>query len=521
MVIKGPSLKRGWLVGLISYLSWSCIFAVIYGQSPLYTSNQHQYFLHGLARAGYGYLGNDWLANTIDPLPIFSGIVFITFRLFQTCIPFYLYYALLMGVYSVGVLGIMDVVFDLSRVKTHKLVFLTLFLTLHSAALRFLFSRVAGVADPFLLEGGVAGQRLLGQVIQPSSFGVFLILSIYLFLRGQPYLSLLSLGVAIYFHPVYLLSGALLVLGYMWVILREKKSAAQALTLGMVALIIVSPSLVYTIHIFRPSSSHVITLVNDLLVHFRNPHHAIVSEWLDWTVAVKATIVFVAALIVRRTRLFPILGIMVLGSILLTIVQLITDSNWIALVYPWRASVVFVPLSSCVVLAYFITKVLDFSKSHSSKLTQWTGIAAIFVLTGLIIIGVARFQMETARKQADKSRSMLEYVTAHKSPDDTYLVPTKMEEFRLMTGAPIFIDFKSVPYRDTDVLEWFERVRMAGWLYRDRVEDVNCDLLHRFRDEYAVTHVVLDEDLLDLSCPGLGEEMFRDEYYAVFRIDTY
>ena len=115
---------------------------------------------------------------------------------------------------------------------------------------------------------------------------------------------------------------------------------------------------------------------------------------------------------------------------------------------------------------------------------------------------------------------MMEYVTAHKSPDDTYLVPTKMEDFRLITGAPIFIDFKSVPYRDTDVLEWFERVRMAGWFYRGRVEDVNCDLLHRFRDEYTVTHVVLDEDLLGLSCPGLGEEMFRDEHYAVFRIDT-
>jgi len=118
-----------------------------------------------------------------------------------------------MGVYLVGVLGIMDVVFDLGRVKTHRLVFLILFLTMHSAALRFLLSRVAGVADPFLLEGGVAGQRLLGQVIQPSSFGVFLVLSIYLFFRRRPYLSLLSIAVAIYFHSVYLLSGALLVLG--------------------------------------------------------------------------------------------------------------------------------------------------------------------------------------------------------------------------------------------------------------------------------------------------------------------
>ncbi len=516
----GQFVKRGWLAKVIGFLAWSFVFAVIYGQSPLYTSNQNSKFLHGLARAGIGYLSNDWLANTVDPLPVFSGLVFITARVFPTGVPFYLYYALLMGVYLIAILGIMNVIFNISRDKTHKLIFLTLFLILHSAALRFLLSSVVGVADPFLFEGGVAGQRLLGQVFQPGTFGVFLVLSIYLFLRRQPYWSLASLAVAVYFHSVYLLPGAFLVLAYMWMTFREQRSVIEALKLGAIGLILVSPTLIYTNSIFRPSSSYLIFQVNEILVHFRNPHHADLSAWWDWMAAIKVSIVIAALLIVRKTRLFPIIGIVALGSVLLTTIQLITGSNWLALIYPWRASIVLVPLSSSVILAYIVTKFLDISGVRSWINARWTGVAALILLTGLIIAGLARFQLETARQHDDNSRPMMDYIRDHKSPTDTYLVPTEMEDFRLATGAPIFVSFKSVPYMDTDVLEWYDRVRKARNFYRDRVEEVNCDLLRQFQEIYAVTHVVLDEDLLLLSCPYLGTEVYRDEHYAVFRIEV-
>ena len=516
----GQFVKRGWPAKVIGFLAWSFVFAVIYGQSPLYTSNQNSKFLHGLARAGFGYLNNDWLANTIDPLPIFSGLVFITIRVFQTGTPFYLYYALIMGVYFIAILGIMDIIFDISRERIHKLVFLTLFLILHSAALRFLLSNVAGVADPFLLEGGVAGQRILGQVLQPSTFGVFLVLSIYLFLRRQPYLSLVSLAVAIYFHSVYLLPGALLVLAYMWTAYREQRCVSHTLTLGVMSLILVSPILIYTNSIFLPSSGHVTSQVNEILVYFRNPHHANVSEWMGWKTAISVSIVMVALLIVRRTRLFPIISIVALVSVLLTTIQVITESNWLALIYPWRASVVLVPLSSSVILAYIVKEFFDISRVRSWKFARWTGLITFIILTGLIIVGIARFQIETARRQDDNSRPMMEYVSDHKSPADTYLVPTEMESFRLTTGAPIFVNFKSVPYQDTDVLEWYDRVSKARFFYRDRVEGVDCDLLSLFQEVYAVTHVVLDEDLLLLSCSQLGLEVYRDEHYAVFRIEV-
>src|SRR5437867_1808576 len=63
-----------------AFLFWACVFAAVYCQAPLYYSNQNQYFLHGLADAGVGFLGDDWLANTKDPTPVFSLLVAATMR---------------------------------------------------------------------------------------------------------------------------------------------------------------------------------------------------------------------------------------------------------------------------------------------------------------------------------------------------------------------------------------------------------------------------------------------------------
>ncbi|MCK4727086.1 MAG: hypothetical protein KAT29_14840, partial [Anaerolineales bacterium] len=62
-------------IAIIDFIAWTFVFTLVYAQSPLFTSNQNQYFLHGLANAGYGLLNEDWLANTLDPTPVFSLLV--------------------------------------------------------------------------------------------------------------------------------------------------------------------------------------------------------------------------------------------------------------------------------------------------------------------------------------------------------------------------------------------------------------------------------------------------------------
>jgi len=43
-------------------------------------------------------------------------------------------------------------------------------------------------------------------------------------------------------------------------------------------------------------------------------------------------------------------------------------------------------------------------------------------------------------------------------------------------------------------------------------------LLDRFAAEYGITHVVLDEPLLELHCPRFASSLFADDHYAVIAL---
>src|SRR5262249_55406051 len=97
-MIDAADVQRRSLVLLGLFWFGSIPFSAAYCQAPLYYSNQNQYFLYGLARAGEGYLRDDWLAQTGDPTPLFSGLVSFTARFLQPWV-FHIYHALLQGVY--------------------------------------------------------------------------------------------------------------------------------------------------------------------------------------------------------------------------------------------------------------------------------------------------------------------------------------------------------------------------------------------------------------------------------------
>src|SRR3954468_24018049 len=93
-----------WAVAVLA-LAGTALFSAAYCQAPLYYSNQNQYFLHGLARAGEGTLNEDWLANTKDPTPAFSAFVAFTARHLHPW-AFHAVHALLQGVYAASLLGL-------------------------------------------------------------------------------------------------------------------------------------------------------------------------------------------------------------------------------------------------------------------------------------------------------------------------------------------------------------------------------------------------------------------------------
>ena len=140
----------------------------------------------------------------------------------------------------------------------------------------------------------------------------------------------------------------------------------------------------------------------------------------------------------------------------------------------------------------------------------------------------------------------MEYVRDHKRPGDLYLVPFDLpdrkqarpgavsgdfkpprsetegirriafgpQRFRLFTGAPIFVDIKSIPYKDVEVLEWRRRLEendRAFLAMQSQPESSAKELLVR----YGITHVIAraDQKLVWKELVKVNE----DPYFCLYR----
>jgi hypothetical protein len=110
---------------------------------------------------------------------------------------------------------------------------------------------------------------------------------------------------------------------------------------------------------------------------------------------------------------------------------------------------------------------------------------------------------------------MMAFVAGHHSEGEVYLTPVKMQDFRLVTGSPVYVEFKSIPYRDLDVLEWYRRINIADRIYKEG----DCVLLASLAAEEKVTHVVWEKDSTAPLCPGLVP-IYEDAAFRVYKINT-
>lgn len=506
--------QPGWLAddrtqAIVGHFLWAVVFALAYAQAPLFTSNQNQYFLHALARAGFGQLGADWLANTLDPTPVFSALVWLTATTLGTW-AFYLQYGLLMGIYLFSLLALArTVAADFGR-QLPTVPFLGAMVVLHSAAFRYGLARLAGPDWEYLFEAGLAGQRLLGPVYQPSTFGVFLLAAIALFLRGRAFPAVACAALAAIVHPTYLLSAAVLTATMVALEWQRTQRFARPIGLGAAALLLVLPITLYTARLFAPSGPETWRQAAEVLIEFRIPHHTQLSQWLNATALVQLALLSLALALVRRSKLFVLLAVPAATALGLTIVQQVTGDLRLTLLMPWRLSAFLIPAASTVIVGIGLARWLPASANRTVTRLTWAvaGLAAL--------AGVGAFVLLLQRQQQAPHQGVVAHVRANLEPGDNYLIPPDFQEFRLAARAPAFIDFKSIPYQDQQVLTWYDRVRRAQFFYRDDPGLVSCELLPTLYQMGAFSHVLLDDDLFGLECAGLALE-YADDHYRLMR----
>jgi hypothetical protein len=532
-VTANPLPTRFWPWAIL----WAALFALAHTQSPEYYSNQHQYYLHGFAQASVGNLKEDWLANTQDPTPAYSWGVAAIYRLAGP-FAFQAIYFVLLGVYFESIRRMITAIPGMPIRGPALFLFLALFLAAHAAILRVAVVRLTGVDYPWYLQAGVAAQYLLGPGLQPSVFGVLLVTSLTAFVNGRAVLAAGLAAAAAGLHSTYLLSAGLLVLTYLIILYRDGRNRTASVA-GSLALVIVLPVLIFNARTFLAGDSVHMREAQRIFAHVRIPHHTEFNRWFDWIAAIQFGVMALGLVLIRRTRLFVPLAIPTLVCTALTVVQVLTDSDALALLFPWRFSAVLMPISVAIIFGKLAALVAGRTKTRA--VTWACGSIAVGIAIGGIVVMACGLGYYTN----DSELPLLNYVRDHKQSGEVYLLPAKfatikkenpagqsktfappvrtgdvgipvdMQRFRLLTGAPIYVDFKAPPYTPAEVLEWHARMSNVQRWYKDR----DWDRTGAWREIRAagITHVITTADK-DVKCGALTL-IWSDENYRLYRVE--
>ncbi|MFT4926943.1 MAG: hypothetical protein ACI8WB_003043 [Phenylobacterium sp.] len=535
-------LVKPFIVKLMAILM-AVVFAMAYGQDVLYSSNQNTYFLHGLANGGLGLLSHDWMAGTLDPFPVFSALVSVTSQYFSPLL-FYVYYAVLLAIFILSIMKINGLVWGGSHCRRQTICSFVLITFLSSALFYRISTQLVGIDVGQIFFSGVANQYILGQVFQPSTFGVFLVLSVATFLAGRAFWAIVFLAIAATFHPSYLLSAATLTLSYMVLTLINGQATVQvqahsypkrcwlALCLGLFALILVTPVVLYSYGTFAPTSAQTIQQAQSILVEQRIVHHAQPASWFGIGTVLRLAIMVLALWLLRKQPLFWIMSIPFVCGLLLTLLQLISDSHFLALLFPWRVSAFLLPMASCVLIGGGVSWL--FARSGLNQLgssdqgVKRIDLVLVVAMSTLMIAGIAGLM---GLKQKTLTNPLTEYVRETATKGQLYLIPPKMGQFRLQTGARILVDWKTHPYKDVEVIEWYQRFNAVSDFYGassgKKSAEQQCDLLKQLVADYQVTDVVYRRRDGVLGCSFLTEvyetevhesEVLKGDVFSVYMV---
>jgi hypothetical protein len=297
----------------------------------------------------------------------------------------------------------------------------------------------------------------------------------------------------------------------------EEKSLKKSLSLGLFNLVLILPSLIFLYVYFSPTSPELWSQSKAVLVNLRSPHHFNPEVWLGGLVYLKLAITGTAIYLVRNTRLFPIMLFPFAVAVLLTVVQILWGSSKLASFIPWRVFVVLVPLSLGIIVGHLVSLFFERFVEPVAARYKLVTVINVSLLLALVLYGANTQVKRLTKYYAGEGMPMMNFVKEVKSSGDTFLIPVELEDFRLYTGAPILVNFKSGPYKDVEYMEWYRRFVAASEFYGARDQSA-CDILRKLRDQYKITHVVVKGSHPAERCGNLAE-LYKDLNYRVYRID--
>jgi hypothetical protein len=260
------------------------------------------------------------------------------------------------------------------------------------------------------------------------------------------------------------------------------------------------------------------------------------ARWFDVVAGAQLAWVALGLFLLRRTPPGPALAVATFGGALLTAVQVATDSDLLALAFPWRISVLLVPVATAVIVAKRL------AWRPPDERGERLALAGLFALVaGGIVVTACDLGYRTVDEH-----ELYDYVRANAGPDDVYLLPTAfpkvatgrgavsntfappprakegtnqipvdLQRFRLATGARVYVDFKSVPYAAPEVEEWFRRMTIASDFYANGAS--GYEPYHQVLKAEGITHVVAPRTRP--VAVSFLKEVHSDGAYIVYKVE--
>jgi hypothetical protein len=189
-----------------------------------------------------------------------------------------------------------------------------------------------------------------------------------------------------------------------------------------------------------------------------------------------------------------------------------------ALLFPWRISVILVPVSVILLIGWII-----------DRFSSWIGIdklkgafafpVCLAILTAILYMSVLGLSTTIGKIRHNQAVPVSRYVrdTAHK--DDVYLVPINWEWFRLQSGVPIFVDSKSHPYKDADVIEWHNRMTIARAFYQSRETKEAGENLNGILSCYRISHIIVETNFPELSSILRCKILYKGDAFLIYSVN--
>jgi hypothetical protein len=349
----------------------------------------------------------------------------------------------------------------------------------------------------FGLYGPIHSTMLVPGTIAP----VLLLAAIALALRHRVAGFGLAAGSAVLVHPGFAAPAACLFVGW-WVARRHVGLQRVLITLGSFSLPASLGLGLAAAALRAPSSAQ--AEAERILLFERIPHHAWPPGWQPYAMVTGLIIIGLAlAILQRQSKWFPFLALCALVGGLATVAAFLMGSPKAMLLMPHRQASALLPVFIAVIVAWsakLISKRLDVSR-------LWL---LVTFLGAIWCIDLVRVTPTLSRYAEHKPGELATARVSRNLGHGAILTPDDWSYFRMLSGHPTFVDWKSHPFKADEILEWRRRVELSRAYYRNPKSAEIRDRLRLLGVRYVVLPLRQADGLQEVAGSRVGDR-------AVFR----